>query len=216
MLQQRLTEYPCTHGQLCVVITPSKAPDSEIYELEPLINRIVVPILKLFNYRSELVQSPSFRPPAYAHQLDDLLASRLTVADLTGADPNVCFEVGVRYLSGRPLVCFIREGMSPPEVLAHLRPISYSPTDPHPAIREFADRLKRISEDHPTEGRPLFEVQCQGRSGVIMGGFKLDRQSLRELEARVIKRADTCDCGRSGNGKASFSPPTTGRRRDRH
>lgn len=217
MLQQRIIENPCVHGDLCIVVVPAAIPESSktdsSYSSSSLIQNVALPILKLFNYRIEVVPAPEFRPPSYVHHLDDLLSSRLVVADLTGADPNICFEVGIRYLSGRPLLCFIKDGEQPPEALAHLRPISFAADNIHPSIKEFADRLKRIASDDATEGRPIFEVQCHGKGSVMIGDFRLDRQSLRELEARVVERGRDCGCG-SSNRSRSVSPHPS--RRERH
>jgi hypothetical protein len=65
---------------------------------------IVMPAVEsvgLKSYRSDLDYSPGAITPRF---LSELLAARVVIADLTGKNPNVFYELGIAHSFGRPLI----------------------------------------------------------------------------------------------------------------
>jgi hypothetical protein len=53
--------------------------------------------------------------------------SRLCVADVTGSNPNVLYEIGIAQTLGKPLILLARRGDALPFDIAHTRVIVYDP-----------------------------------------------------------------------------------------
>ena len=78
--------------------SPERKRADEIY------NFIVVPAVEgigLEPYRADLDPSPGAITPKF---LSELLSARLVIADLTGHNPNVFYELGITHSFGRPLI----------------------------------------------------------------------------------------------------------------
>jgi hypothetical protein len=78
--------------------SPERKRADEIYE------GIIVPALKssgLEAYRADLDASPGAITP---RMLSELLGARVVIADLTGRNPNVFYELGITHSFARPLI----------------------------------------------------------------------------------------------------------------
>ena len=67
--------------------------------------------------------------------------SQLVVADLTGSNPNVLYEVGIAHTLGRPVVPIAQEPVARPFDIAHHRILGYTRTAD--GIAEMTDHLTR-------------------------------------------------------------------------
>jgi hypothetical protein len=146
---------------------------------------IVRHVAKSFEYRVDIAYTSQLPPANFARDLERLLAADLMVFDLTGHDAQICFTAGLRYMTARPMICFIAEGMTAPSCLAHVRPIPYARKRLREGEAELTRRLKLISERHWTEGRPFFEVLSPADHKVRIGDFNLTRDVLADMEDRV-------------------------------
>lgn len=72
-------------------------------------------------------------------------AAQLIIADCTGLNPNVFYEIGVAHALGKPVVLITQDEGKMPFNIAHLRFISYS-MDTTEAVKEFERTLKEIVE----------------------------------------------------------------------
>jgi hypothetical protein len=78
--------------------SPERKRADEIYDF------IVVPAVKnagLEPYRADLDPSPG---PITPKMLSELLSARVVLADLTGSNPNVYYELGITHSFARPLI----------------------------------------------------------------------------------------------------------------
>lgn len=88
--------------------SPERRRADEVY------NYIVRPALEAFDvkpYRSDHDPSPGAVTPT---MLRELLNARLVIADLTGRNPNVYYELGVSHSFTRPLICIAETADSLP------------------------------------------------------------------------------------------------------
>lgn len=79
--------------------SPERRRADEVYDY------IIKPVLKDFDiepYRADLDPSPGSVTPK---MLKELVEAQLVVADLTGRNPNVFYELGISHSYSRPLVC---------------------------------------------------------------------------------------------------------------
>jgi len=75
---------------------------------------------------------------------NDIRQSTIVVADLTGKNPNVFYEVGLAHMLGKPVIQLMADGQDIPFDIAHIRTIKY---DCH-NLSELRDKLKNALRDH--------------------------------------------------------------------
>jgi len=74
-----------------------------------------------------------------------ILSCRVVVADCTGRNPNVFYEVGIAHTVGKPVVLITQDENDVPFDLRHRRYLQYQFTPR--GMAEFEDRLARILAD---------------------------------------------------------------------
>jgi hypothetical protein len=74
--------------------------------------------------------------------IEHLLEDDLVIADLTGLNPNVFYEVAVRHAARKPIVHLITQGQEIPFDVANMRAVPYALHDPD-VLEEAQDDLKR-------------------------------------------------------------------------
>jgi hypothetical protein len=82
--------------------------------------------------------------------IEHLIDDDLVVADLTGLNPNVFYEVAVRHAVRKPIVHLITAGQEIPFDVANMRAVQYALDDPDAlelAQAELARKVKAIEEN---------------------------------------------------------------------
>jgi len=87
------------NNKLCFVIGPMR----DMARLKRLAEEIIEPVVKEFGYRVETPDQPDM-----GKIMDQVIATldraELVIADLTGNNPNVCYELGIRHCLGRAYI----------------------------------------------------------------------------------------------------------------
>lgn len=81
--------------------------------------------------------------------IEHLLEDDLVVADLTGLNPNVFYEVAVRHAARKPIVHLMTAGQEIPFDIANMRAVPYALDDPdalEEAQAELARKVKSIED----------------------------------------------------------------------
>lgn len=95
----------------CFVISPIGSPDSEARRrADKILRHVIKPVCAELGFaarRADELSEPSLITRAV---VQELLASDLVIADLTGANPNVYYELAIRHFIGRPVVQLIEAG----------------------------------------------------------------------------------------------------------
>lgn len=107
--------------------------------------------------------------------------SRLCIADLTGANPNVLYEVGYSQAVGKPLVLLAEEGSQLPFDIAHVRVIFYG-SDLEAAQSLLRRAISVVLSSRLQEAIRLLELK-EYRGAIAVGGVVLE-QRLRESLAQ--------------------------------
>lgn len=95
---------------------------------------------------------------AHANMLEDiiqrLIEADLVVVDLSGANTNVFYELGIRHATGKHSVAILNKGERPPFDLVHVRYVVYSLGDPD-VLSKAKDSLKdRVIWSEENQGTP--------------------------------------------------------------
>ena len=85
--------------------------------------------------------------------IDRLVSGDLVVADLTGRNPNVFYELAVRHAARKPVVHLIQHGEAIPFDVANMRAVPYALDDPD-LLTEAQGELRRKIEAAVTAERP--------------------------------------------------------------
>jgi hypothetical protein len=88
--------------------------------------------------------------------IEHLIDDDLVIADLTGLNPNVFYEVAVRHAARKPIVHLITQGQEIPFDIANMRAVQYALDDPdllEAAQEELARKVKAI-EDNDWKAAP--------------------------------------------------------------
>ncbi len=113
----------------CFFVTPIGAEGSEARKrADALLHHVLRPISKDF---LEIVRADEVDDPGTITTdiVQRLYSNDLVIADLTGSNPNVFYEVGLRHSFNKPMVHLLQEGEKPPFDLAGERIIFFDIKD---------------------------------------------------------------------------------------
>jgi|GEM_PF-6361765 len=141
----------------CFLISPIGPPDSPIRRrADTVFTSIIEPVLTRLGYRG--VRADHIKTPGLiTNQMIAYLAeASVVIADLTGHNPNVFYELAVRHALNKPIVQMIEEGQSIPFDVAGTRTIYFSTEGDAAVDRARADLEGQIraveagAADHDT------------------------------------------------------------------
>lgn len=140
--------------------------------------------------------------------IEHLLEDDLVVADLTGLNPNVFYEVAVRHAARKPIVHLITAGQEIPFDVANMRAVPYALDDPdalEAAQEELARKVKAIEDadwvaaPNPiSAAREVFLLQESEQPEVRAAGDVL--AAVGELRDEIRMLARRVSIGEATNG----------------
>jgi hypothetical protein len=126
------------HEQICFVVAPIGAEGSDVRKRSDKLLKILERSLSPFGYkplRSDQIAEPGM----ISHRMIQLLfEAPLVVADLTGANPNVYYELAIRHAVGKPIIQLIAKGEKIPFDIGDMRTIQIDTSEQY----EAEDRIK--------------------------------------------------------------------------
>jgi hypothetical protein len=162
-----------TEGNLktCFVIAPIGEERSEIRgRSDKVLTHIIRPITKNCGYNSiradEVSQPGVITSQIIQHIIDD----DLVIADLTGRNPNVFYELAVRHAIKKPVIQIIQSGESIPFDVAQTRTIQFDPTDMDSVAnckKELEKQIKATEQNSTNIDSPIsmaIKLQVLGKS----------------------------------------------------
>jgi hypothetical protein len=132
--------------------------------------------------------------------------SRLCIADVTGANPNVLYELGFAQASGKPVVMIAESAESAPFDIAAQRIFVYGapPSDSRSGL-EGAIRTV-LSEERLTESRALFKSK-QYRGAIAAAAVVLENELRGLLVGRPVRGIELGQMLREAGRRRLVSPP---------
>jgi len=132
--------------------------------------------------------------------IEHLIDDDLVIADLTGLNPNVFYEIAVRHAARKPIVHLITQGHQIPFDVANMRAIQYALDDPdllEAAQEELARKVEAIEASewkaapNPISvARDVWLLQESEQpevkeAGYILSAFGELRDEVRSLSRRI-------------------------------
>ncbi len=115
---------------IAFVISPIGAPNSpERKRADQILNHVIDPIVSEFGYktdRSDKIDKPGI---ITSQIINHIINDSLVVADLTGHNPNVFYELAVRHAIKKPVIQMIKKGERMPFDVRQARTIEIDHQD---------------------------------------------------------------------------------------
>lgn len=160
---------------ICFVIAPIGDEGSEIRDRsDKVLKHIITPAADQCGYqtiRADQISEPGIITSQVIEHLAD---DPLVIADLTGQNPNVFYELAVRHAIGKPVVQIIQLGERIPFDVAATRTICVDHRDLDSAAnckKQIADQIRAVEKDATQVDTPI--------------SIALDLKSLRQSDNPV-------------------------------
>lgn len=151
---------------LCFVLMPfgrKQDASGRVIDFNAVYNQIIAPAVEAADLEPIRADEEQVGGAIHKPMFERLMLCEFAVADVSGANPNVYYELGVRHaLKPRSTVILFAEGTVLPFDIALLRGVSYrtdpagNPTDPEEHIAAIANYLRSARRDHHVDS-PVFQ-----------------------------------------------------------
>ncbi|MGC3988161.1 MAG: hypothetical protein QM796_00475 [Chthoniobacteraceae bacterium] len=199
-----------TNKKNCFIIGPIGEDGSDIRKrADQLLKHVITLSVEPLGYgciRADKISEPGLiTSQIIQHIVDD----PLVVADLTGSNPNVFYELALRHAIRKPLIQLIRKGDKLPFDVAGMRTIPVDLTDPdsiEEARSEIGKQVKAIEGKRPEELDSPVSVAMELQ--LLRHSEKPEERSLAQvLSAITDLRTELAGLDKKVSDPARFAPP---------
>jgi hypothetical protein len=160
-------------------------PSGRLTDFDAVYQQIIAPSIRAANMEPMRADQEQMGGAIHKAMFERLLLSEYAVADVTGANPNVFYELGIRHATRpRSTVIVFAEGTTLPFDVALLRGIPYLtddiglPAESQRYVDTITERLNMARRD-PSDDSPLFQL-LDG-----MPRIEFDKSRMQTLHGRL-------------------------------
>lgn len=181
------------YQNICFIITPIGAENSPIRKkTDGLINNVIKPVCEELN----LVAIPAHeidKPGSITRQvIQHIMNSKMVIANLTGLNPNVMYELAIRHAAKLPVVCLAEEGTLLPFDITTERTIFYT-DDMYGAMKLVPDLKSKIESALGDENidNPIYRAITDSK--IIKNITDSNDPNTNEAISYIINRLDSIE-----------------------
>jgi hypothetical protein len=151
-----------------------------------LIEDCLCPILHEHGYEIIPLSTTSSLSTVLGRNIQDIIDADLVVFDLCDATGDIFVLIGIRYLSGRPMVIFYPNNQPKvlPSSLMHARPIAYLRDDVKLTAAGTRELIRRLAilKEKPGDSicRPIFGLFNE--NPLTIGGIEITERQILQIE----------------------------------
>ena len=143
---------PTPPRPICFVVSPIGDDRSEIRERADVVLEIIERVTDRYGYHAVRGDKIAASGMITSQVIRYLFEAPLVIADLTGANPNVYYELALRHAAAKPYIQMIARGEKPRFDIAGLRSLEFEHTMPYRAEKALALYIEELQ-------RPDFVVE---------------------------------------------------------
>lgn len=130
----------------CFVVCPIGEEGTEIrINSDKLLKYVIAPVCELCGFEAERIDKRNDANSITQSIIEALDNADLVIADITGHNPNVFYEMGYRARTKKPMIHLRKKGENLPFDITAIRTFEYDLTDLD-SVEEIKDRLKKTIE----------------------------------------------------------------------
>ena len=148
--------------KVCFMITPIGKEGTDIRKnADEVLKYIINPICELHGYKVERADKMANSGLITKAIIEQIISSDLVIADLTGNNPNVFYELAIRHSYRKPAIQIVKGEVDIPFDVANMRTISYDTTlsGAETAKKAIGDILESIEKGEIVQN-PVSEVSA--------------------------------------------------------
>lgn len=157
----------------CFIITPIGNASSEIRrKADGVINSVLKPILEEMNIKPIVPHESDIPGPIDDTIIKYILNCHLCIANLTGLNPNVMYELAVRHAANKPIVCIIEDGTQLPFDITTERVLFY--TNDMQGVIELRNKLPNFIKNalNTTQLNPITHANSEFKIDIVKTSFE--------------------------------------------
>ena len=137
----------------CFVVTPIGSDDSSIRrQADGVIDAVIEPILEDLGFETVVAHRISSSGSITRQVIEHVINDELVVANLTGLNPNVMYELAVRHSARKPVIQICEKGTILPFDISEQRTIFY--TNDMKGVLELSSTFKKMVEEAINDTKP--------------------------------------------------------------
>lgn len=163
----------------CFVVSPIGDTNSEIRKnADQLFNYIIKPVCENCGFKAIRIDQENTPDSISQGIIECLDKYDLVIADLTGHNPNVFFEIGYRTAKNKPIIHLKRKGEEIPFDVSTIRTFEYDLTDLD-IVAETCERLERAISSF------VYEENIENNDSEIVEGNSRITSALNEILFKI-------------------------------